>query len=102
VNPNLLFRLVNNAALLGWILLIFLPRWRWSARLIAPVLVPALLAALYSWLAVTQFGPTPATSRPHWLYGTTAAPVLAFSSTPPPSTPPPNASARRLTSLPRD
>jgi hypothetical protein len=59
VNPNLLFRLASNAALLGWILLIFLPRWRWSARLIAPVLVPALLAALYSWLAVTQFGHSP-------------------------------------------
>jgi hypothetical protein len=59
VNPNLLFKLANNAALIGWILLIFLPRWRWSARLIAPVLVPALLAALYSWLVVTQFGHSP-------------------------------------------
>lgn len=39
--------------------LIFLPRWRWSSRLIAPVLPPALLAALYSVLAVTQFGRSP-------------------------------------------
>jgi hypothetical protein len=44
----------------------------------------------------------PATSWPPWLYGTTVAPVLAFSSTPPPSIPPLNASARRWTSLPRD
>jgi hypothetical protein len=55
VNPDLLFKLANNAALIGWISLVFLPRWRWSARLIAPVLVPALLAALYSLLVVTQF-----------------------------------------------
>jgi hypothetical protein len=59
LNPSLLFKLANNAALLGWIMLIFLPRWRWSARLVAPVLVPALLAALYSWLVVTQFGHSP-------------------------------------------
>ena len=59
MNLDLLFKLANNAALIGWILLIFLPRWRWSARLIAPILVPALLAALYSFLAVTQFGRSP-------------------------------------------
>jgi hypothetical protein len=59
VNSNLLFKLANNAALIGWISLIFLPRWRWSARLIAPVLIPALLAVLYSLLVVTQFGHSP-------------------------------------------
>jgi hypothetical protein len=59
MNPDLLFKLANNAALIGWISLIFLPRWRWSARLIAPVLIPALLAALYSLLVVTQFGHFP-------------------------------------------
>jgi len=59
VNPDLLFKLANNAALIGWILLVFLPRWRWSARLIAPVLIPALLAALYSFLVMTQFGHSP-------------------------------------------
>jgi hypothetical protein len=59
VSPNLLFKLANNAALVGWILLIVLPRWRWSARLIAPVLIPALLAVLYSFLVVTQFGHSP-------------------------------------------
>jgi hypothetical protein len=59
VNPNLLFKLANNAALIGWMSLIFLPRWRWSARLIAPALIPALLAVLYSFLVVTQFGHSP-------------------------------------------
>jgi hypothetical protein len=59
VNLDLFFKLANDAALIGWILLIFLPRWRWSARLVGPVLVPVLLAALYSFLAVTQFGRSP-------------------------------------------
>ena len=59
MNPDLLFKLANNAALIGWISLVFLPRWRWSARLIAPVLIPALLAALYSFLVMTQFGHSP-------------------------------------------
>jgi hypothetical protein len=59
VNPDLLFKLANNAALIGWTSLVFLPRWRWSARLIAPVLVPVLLAALYSFLVMTQFGHSP-------------------------------------------
>ena len=59
MNPNLLFKLANNAAMIGWPLLIFLPRWRWSARLIAPVLIPALLAVLYAFLVITQFGHSP-------------------------------------------
>jgi Domain of unknown function (DUF4281) len=59
MNPDLLFKLANNVALIGWISIILLPRWRWSARLIAPVLIPALLATLYSLLVVTQFGHTP-------------------------------------------
>ncbi len=59
MNPSLMFKLANNAALIGWISLIFLPRWRWSARLIAPVLVPASLAALYSFLVVTHFEHSP-------------------------------------------
>jgi Domain of unknown function (DUF4281) len=59
MNPDLMFRLANNAALIGWLMLIFLPRWRWSARLVAPVLIPALLAVLYCWLVATQFGHSP-------------------------------------------
>ena len=59
MNPDLLFKLANNVTLVGWILLIFFPRWRWSARLIAPVLIPALLATLYSLLVMIQFGHSP-------------------------------------------
>jgi Domain of unknown function (DUF4281) len=56
MKADLLFRIANNIALLGWLILIFLPRWRWGARLISPVLIPALLSSLYAALVVTQFG----------------------------------------------
>lgn len=56
MKADLLFRIANNIALLGWLVLIFLPRWRWAARLICPVLIPALLSSLYAALVVTEFG----------------------------------------------
>lgn len=56
MNLDLVFRSANNAAVVGWLFLVFLPRWRWSARLIAPVLIPVLLAGLYAGLVVTEFG----------------------------------------------
>ena len=37
-------------------MLVFLPRWRWSARLVSSVLVPALLGGLYLLLIVRSFG----------------------------------------------
>lgn len=56
MNLDLAFKTANNVALVGWLFLVFLPRWRWSARLIAPVLIPVLLAALYAALVITEFG----------------------------------------------
>jgi hypothetical protein len=56
MNPDVLFRAANNIALLGWLLLIFLPRWRWAARLICSVVIPGLIATLYTFLVITQFG----------------------------------------------
>jgi hypothetical protein len=40
----------------GWLLLVFAPRWKWSARIIAGILIPLLLALVYLYLVVTQFG----------------------------------------------
>jgi hypothetical protein len=59
MTPDLLFKMANNVALVGWLFLVFLPRWRWSARLIAPVLIPGLLAVLYTGLVATQFAHSP-------------------------------------------
>lgn len=54
--PELIFILANNLALIGWLLLIFAPRWGWTTRLVHAGLIPAVLAAIYTVLIVTTFG----------------------------------------------
>jgi hypothetical protein len=44
---DLVFSAANTAALLAWILLLFLPRWRGLAQLTAQTLVPLFLAMTY-------------------------------------------------------
>jgi hypothetical protein len=55
VTPEALFSLVSAAVVPGWALLVLAPRWKWSARLVAPVLIPGLLALLYVFLLVTRW-----------------------------------------------
>ena len=54
MNPETLFSIANTAVLPGWVLLVFLPRWRGSARLVSAVVIPGLLAILYSYLIGTN------------------------------------------------
>jgi len=54
-----IFSLCGMLATAGWLLLVFLPRRRWTARLVCPVLIPLLLALVYLWLIATTFGRTP-------------------------------------------
>lgn len=56
MTPEWLFSFASAVVLPGWILLILFPWWRWSARLICPVLIPTLLALLYLFLIVRHFG----------------------------------------------
>ncbi len=51
-----LFPYFNLLVLPGWLLLAVAPRWPWSARVIAPVIIPAILAVAYLVLIVTNFG----------------------------------------------
>lgn len=44
--PEQIFSVLNLLALIGWILLIVLPRQRWIAEVISGAAVPALLAAI--------------------------------------------------------
>ena len=53
---DFVFKAANLVALLGWLLLIFLPRWRWSARLICPVAIVGLIALDYTALIVPLIG----------------------------------------------
>ncbi len=51
-----LFSFANLVALSGWLLLAVFPRPRWSASLVAGVVIPAVLAIGYLALVATHFG----------------------------------------------
>ncbi|MCA1620147.1 MAG: DUF4281 domain-containing protein [Acidobacteria bacterium] len=59
MSPEQLFSLCGVLVLPGWLLLVVLPGWRWTARLVCPVVIPLLLALVYLWLVATTFGRTP-------------------------------------------
>ena len=59
MSPEKIFSLCGTLVLPGWLLLVFLPRWRWTARLVCPFVIPLVLAAVYLWLVATTFGRTP-------------------------------------------
>jgi hypothetical protein len=51
-----LFSLTNSLALLGWLLLVFAGRVRWAASLVLGVVLPLLLAVVYTGLLVGHWG----------------------------------------------
>lgn len=50
------FSVCGWVAMLGWLLLIFVPRWKWTARFITACLIPLALAFVYLFLVATHFG----------------------------------------------
>jgi hypothetical protein len=58
MSAETLFSICSMLVLPGWLLLIFVPRWKWSARIIASGVIPLLLALCYLYLIVTHFGRT--------------------------------------------
>jgi hypothetical protein len=55
VSPEALFSIAGSVVLPGWALLVFAPRWRWTAGFVASVLIPGLLAAVYVYLIATRW-----------------------------------------------
>jgi len=55
MSADQVFSIVTPAVLPAWLLLVLLPRWQWTARLINAAIVPGLLGILYLVLAVTHF-----------------------------------------------
>lgn len=53
---DLLFTICNSLVLPGWLLLVFLPRWKWTTGLICSVIIPFLLSIVYFGLFLTQLG----------------------------------------------
>jgi hypothetical protein len=59
MSPNHIFAIVNLIALLSWVLLAVLPRRRWVTDLVAGLVVPALMAIIYSAIIATSFADSP-------------------------------------------
>src|SRR5262245_8039707 len=49
-----LYPIVTAAVLPGWLLLVAAPRWRWTARLVCPVVIPGLLSAFYAYVLLAR------------------------------------------------
>jgi hypothetical protein len=56
VDAEAIFRVANLLVVPGWLLLIVAPRWRWGARLVGPIVIPAVLALGYVALIAARFG----------------------------------------------
>lgn len=56
MSPETIFSACSTLVLPGWLLLVFLPRWKWSARIISAVVIPLALAVVYVSIIVTHFG----------------------------------------------
>lgn len=59
MTPEGLFTIVNPIAVVGWILLIALPRQRWAANIAAAWAIPGLLAITYVVLVATHIVGSP-------------------------------------------
>ena len=55
VNLELLFSICSSVATVGWVLLVFVPRKRWSSTIVAGRVIPILLSAVYLFLIATHW-----------------------------------------------
>ena len=58
MSPELLFDICNKFVLPAWALLMFLPKWEWTKRIIFHAWIPILLGVAYIY-AFASGGPTP-------------------------------------------
>jgi len=59
MSADALFSLATAAVLPGWLLLLVAPGWKWTARLVGPVILPALLGSLYVYILVVHMPGAP-------------------------------------------
>ncbi|HEX8247708.1 MAG TPA: ABA4-like family protein [Pyrinomonadaceae bacterium] len=58
MNAETIFSIANLAALVGWLLLVFAPRWSWTRKMVLSGLIPLLLSVAYLVLIISFFGRT--------------------------------------------
>ncbi len=56
MNAETVFSIANLVALVGWLLLIFAPRWKWTQKIVVSGAVSLLLSVAYLVLIVLFFG----------------------------------------------
>ena len=56
MNLELLFSICSSVATIGWVLLVFVPRKRWSSTIVAGRAIPLLLSVAYLFLIATHWG----------------------------------------------
>lgn len=57
MSPAQAFQFANNFVLPGWLLLIFLPKWRWTDKIITGIIV-TILALFYIYYIAQSFKPS--------------------------------------------
>jgi hypothetical protein len=57
MTPSDIFQWANASVLPAWILLLFVPKWKWTERLVRSGLWSAVLAILYTVLIIIYFKP---------------------------------------------
>lgn len=59
MSADLILSLCSNAVLPGWLLLVFLPKWKWTLGLICTGIIPFILGLVYVGLFLSQLGSMP-------------------------------------------
>ncbi|TDI98018.1 MAG: DUF4281 domain-containing protein [Caldithrix sp.] len=56
MSAETLFAICNTMVLPGWLLLVVLPRWKWTTQIITSVIMPFLFGLVYLYLVLVYFG----------------------------------------------
>ena len=59
MSADLILSLCSNVVLPGWLLLVFLPKWKWTLGLICSGIIPFILGLVYVGLFLSQLGSMP-------------------------------------------
>lgn len=56
MSADQIFQICNSIAPIGWILLVFLPKWEWTQRIVVAGILPLLLGIVYLSIILLHFG----------------------------------------------
>ena len=59
MSADFILSLCNNIVVPGWLLLVFLPRWKWTLGVICTGIIPFILGLVYVGLFLSQTGNMP-------------------------------------------